>query len=60
LLQKFSSISGYPILLNTSFNRRGEPIVCSPHDAVECFLNTGMDVLTIGPYMISKTGDANA
>ncbi len=47
-------MTGCPVLINTSFNVRGEPIVCSPEDAVRCFLNTGIDVLAIGPYLVHK------
>ena len=39
------------MLLNTSFNRAGEPIVCSPGDAVQCFLRSGLDALVIGDYL---------
>ena len=57
LLREFSRLSGYPVLLNTSFNRMGEPIVCTPHDAIECFINTGMDVLVMNPYVVTKRMD---
>lgn len=58
LLTKFASITGFPVLLNTSFNRRGEPIVCTVHDAVECFQDTGVDLLVINScYVISKNGE---
>ena len=45
LLNKFNEITGYPILINTSFNVRGEPIVCSIEDAYKCFMGTDMDIL---------------
>mgnify|MGYP000962569831 CR=1 FL=1 len=48
LLQAFESRTGCPVLVNTSFNVRGEPIVCSPDDAYRCFLNTGIDILVMG------------
>jgi carbamoyltransferase len=54
LLQSFFEITGCPVLINTSFNVRGEPIVCSPEDAVRCFLNTGIEVLAIGNYVAFK------
>jgi carbamoyltransferase len=54
LLLRFYELTGCPILINTSFNVRGEPIVCEPADAVRCFLNTGIDVLAMGPYLIHK------
>jgi carbamoyltransferase len=45
-----------PVLVNTSFNTRGEPIVCSPRDAVECFWTSPLDALVIGPYLLEKPG----
>lgn len=54
ILQAFFAATGCPILLNTSFNVRGEPIVCAPVDAVECFLNTHMDVLVMGRFMVYR------
>lgn len=54
LLNNFHAISGTPLLLNTSFNVRGEPIVCSPIDAVRCFLSTGIDYLAIEGFIVSK------
>lgn len=55
LIRKFADITGCPVIINTSFNVRGEPIVCSPEDAVRCFLATDMDYLVIGSYIIDKT-----
>jgi carbamoyltransferase len=43
-----------PILLNTSFNVRGEPIVCSPEDAIRCFLGTGLDALVLEDVLVFK------
>jgi carbamoyltransferase len=43
------------VVLNTSFNVRGEPIVCSPHDAIRCFLSTQIDLLALESYVVSKT-----
>ena len=54
LLQRFFEITGCPVLINTSFNARGEPIVCTPGDAVRCFINTGIDLLAIGPFLVFK------
>ncbi len=54
LLQKFHVLTGCPIILNTSFNVRGEPIVCSPEDAFRCFMGCNLDVLIIGPYVLKK------
>ena len=54
LIQEFEKITGVPIVLNTSFNIRGEPIVYQPEQAIECFLKTGMDALFIGDYVLIK------
>ncbi len=54
LLQAFKQKTGCSVLVNTSFNVRGEPIVCTPEDAYRCFMNTGMDYLIIGNYLFSK------
>nr|WP_319511883.1 carbamoyltransferase [uncultured Draconibacterium sp.] len=56
LLQAFKEKSGTGLLVNTSFNVRGEPIVCTPDDAYRCFRQTEMDVLVLGNYMIVKSG----
>ena len=42
------------MLINTSFNERGEPIVCTPNDAYECFIRTGMDILVINNFILFK------
>lgn len=55
LLRKFKEITGYGILINTSFNVRGEPIVCSPEDAYKCFMRTDMDYLVIENFLFDKT-----
>jgi carbamoyltransferase len=55
LLKRFDEITGCAVLVNTSFNVRGEPIVCSPEDAVRCFINTGIDLLAIGQYLVFKS-----
>ena len=54
LLKSFAELSGVPILINTSFNVQGEPIVCTPDDAIKCFLGTDIDFLAIGPFLVSK------
>jgi carbamoyltransferase len=54
LLQRFYRRTGCPVLLNTSFNVRGEPIVCTPEDAFACFMATGLDVLAIGNCFLTK------
>ncbi|MFT3682464.1 MAG: carbamoyltransferase [Ferruginibacter sp.] len=54
LLQAFKKITGTPVLVNTSFNVRGEPIVCTAADALNCFLKTEMDILVIGNYIFEK------
>lgn len=54
LIQEFGNITGVPVLLNTSFNIRGKPIVVSPEEAVQCFYNTGLDYLVVGNYMVGK------
>lgn len=54
LLKKFEKVSGYPILLNTSFNIKDKTMVLTPQDAMNTFLNTKMDILVIGKYIIFK------
>ncbi len=54
LLEAFKSKTGCPVLVNTSFNVRGEPIVCTPADAFRCFMRTGIDCLAIGPCFLGK------
>ncbi len=54
LINKFYELSGCAVLVNTSFNVRGEPIVCTPADAYECFMRTEMDVLVIDNYILYK------
>lgn len=55
LLKAFEAQTGYPVLVNTSFNVRGEPIVCTPEDAYRCFMRTEMDVLVLENYVLYKT-----
>lgn len=54
LINKFYGLSGCAVIVNTSFNVRGEPIVCTPADAYECFMRTEMDVLVIDNYILYK------
>ena len=54
LISKFNDMTGCPMVVNTSFNIRGEPIVCTPTDAFRCFMGTDLDVLVIGNYFLSK------
>jgi carbamoyltransferase len=54
LINELKALSGVPCVLNTSFNIRGEPVVCSPSDALRCFFGTGLDVLVIGDYIVEK------
>ena len=54
LLRQFQALTGCPVLINTSFNVRGEPIVCTPEDAYRCFMRTGMDYLVLEDFLLSK------
>lgn len=54
LISAFSKKTGVPVILNTSFNVRGEPIVCTPKDAIECFLKTDIDYLVIDRFIVRK------
>jgi carbamoyltransferase len=56
LLERVGERTGMPVVLNTSFNVRGEPIVCTPKEAVACFYNSGLDALVIGPFLLRKSG----
>ena len=55
LLKAFEDRTGCATVVNTSFNVRGEPIVCSPEDAFRCFMRTNMDYLVLGNYVLDKT-----
>jgi carbamoyltransferase len=55
LLLRFEQATGCGVLVNTSFNVRGEPIVCTPDDAYRCFMNTEMDWLIMGNFVIERT-----
>lgn len=54
LIEEFEKITGEAIILNTSFNIRGEPIVCHPREAIRCFYDTGLDVLVLGNFIVEK------
>ncbi|MEX0778040.1 MAG: carbamoyltransferase C-terminal domain-containing protein [Phycisphaeraceae bacterium] len=54
LIEEFEKLTGVAVVLNTSFNIRGKPIVHTPQDAIECFMTTGMDALFIGDYLLTK------
>lgn len=54
LLAAFERQTGVPVLVNTSFNTRGEPVVCTPRDALECFWTSPLDALVIGSYLVEK------
>jgi carbamoyltransferase len=54
LIREFKTLTGYGVVVNTSFNVRGEPIVCTPQDAYRCFMRTEMDYLVMGNYMLDK------
>lgn len=54
LIARFEALTGCPMLVNTSFNVRGEPIVCGPKDALDCFMGTELDLLVCGPFVLEK------
>ena len=54
LIERFADATGVPVLLNTSFNLRGEPIVATPADAYSTFRRSGLDLLVLGPYLVGK------
>jgi carbamoyltransferase len=54
LIIEFEKLTGCPVIINTSFNVRGEPIVCTPFDAIKCFLRTDMDYLILGNFVLDK------
>ncbi len=55
IIEAFAALTGHGIVINTSFNVRGEPIVCTPSDAYRCFRRTEMDYLVLGSYLLDKT-----
>jgi carbamoyltransferase len=56
LIKEFEALTGCAVLVNTSFNVRGEPIVCTPEDAYRCFMRTHIDYLVLGPFLLDKKG----
>ncbi|MEO8636756.1 MAG: carbamoyltransferase [Gemmatimonadales bacterium] len=58
LIREFEKLTGCPVVVNTSFNVRGEPIVCSPKDAHTCFMRTHIDALVLGSFLLHKTEQA--
>ena len=54
LIKEFEKLTGYGVIVNTSFNVRGEPIVCTPQDAYKCFMRTGMDMLVMENQIVYK------
>lgn len=55
LIKEFDRLTGVPVLLNTSFNLKGEPIVCTPQEAINTFNNSGIDVMAIGDFLVTKS-----
>jgi carbamoyltransferase len=55
IIQAFEKLTGYGVIINTSFNVRGEPIVCTPEDAYRCFMRTEMDCLVLGSFLLKKS-----
>ena len=55
LIEAFYNMTGCPVIINTSFNVRGEPIVCTPDEAYTCFMRTHMDYLCMGAFLLDKT-----
>ena len=58
ILAAFNQRTGCPVIVNTSFNVRGEPIVCTPEDAYRCFMRTNMDVLVLENFILLKEDQA--
>ena len=54
LIRRFYERTGCPVIVNSSFNIRGEPIVCTPEDAYRCFMRTEMDYLSLGPFLLKR------
>ena len=59
IIRAFYDLTGGPVFVNTSFNVKDEPIVCTPEDAYRCFMKTGMDVLVMESFMLTKAGKAS-
>ncbi len=54
IIEEYYKLTGIPSIINTSFNMHGEPIVCSPKDAIKSFLSSGLDYLAIGNFIIKN------
>jgi carbamoyltransferase len=54
MIKAFGDKTGCPVVINTSFNVRGEPLVCTPQDAFKCFMRTEMDYLVMGDFLLDK------
>jgi carbamoyltransferase len=54
LIKRFNELTGCPVVINTSFNVRGEPIICTPEDAFRCFMDSELDILVVGDYLLLK------
>lgn len=59
VISAFDQLTGCPVIINTSFNVRGEPIVATPQDAYRCFMSTNMDYLVLGKYLLAKQNQPN-
>jgi carbamoyltransferase len=60
IIKRFKEKTGCPVIINTSFNVRGEPIVCSPEHAYRCFMATNMDALVVGDFLLLKEDQPQA
>ena len=60
IMTRFKELTGCPVIINTSFNIRGEPIVCSPEHAFRCFMGTNMDVLVIDNFILHKAEQSDS
>ena len=58
LISRFEDLTGEAVILNTSFNVKGEPVICTPREAIRCFFDTGLDVLIMGNFVLTKPGVA--
>jgi carbamoyltransferase len=60
IIDAFYRLTGCPVIVNTSFNVRGEPIVCTPEDAYRCFMRTEMDLLVLEQFILEKAAQPRA
>jgi carbamoyltransferase len=56
LIERFGELTGEHLIINTSMNLMGEPMVCHPREAIRCFYDSGLDLLALGPYLLTKPG----